>query len=52
MNYILNFCRNIKYLMTHVLLEKENDLVYDALSRVEDFYRYEIIYDKEEICRS
>lgn len=49
MNYVLNFLRNIKYLMTHVLLDKEDDLIYDTLNRVEDFYRYEIMDNNSEV---
>ena len=43
MKYLINLLRNIKWLMIHPLREREWDIIYNALERVEDVYRYQIM---------
>lgn len=43
MKYLINFLRNIKWLMLHPLREREWDIIYNALERIEDVYRYQIM---------
>lgn len=42
MRYLSNLWSNIKYLMLYSLRERERELMYDGLNRVEDIYNYEI----------
>lgn len=42
MKYLRNLWSNIKYLMLYSLRERDRELMYDCLKRVEDIYNYEI----------